>query len=49
LGQFAWGGYGQREHRLASLLEIYATERSVEQQPAEMLVAMYGTCGGQCA
>ncbi|MFC0708443.1 glycoside hydrolase family 24 protein [Azorhizophilus paspali] len=39
-------GYGQREHGLASLLEIYAAERHAEQQDAGELLAMYVACGG---
>ncbi|AJE21505.1 glycoside hydrolase family 24 protein [Azotobacter chroococcum] len=39
-------GYGQREHRLASLLEIYADERHAEQRDAGELLAMYTACGG---
>lgn len=42
-------GYGQREHRLASLLEIYAEERHAEQRAGEELLAMYCACGGGVA
>lgn len=42
-------GYGQREHRLASLLEIYAEERHTEQRDGAELVAMYCACGGVAA
>lgn len=42
-------GYGQREHRLASLLEIYAEERAAEQRPPAELLAVYCACGGVAA
>ena len=42
-------GYGQREHRLAKLLEIYADERTAEAQPEEQLLAVYTGCGGEVA
>lgn len=42
-------GYGQREHRLASLLEIYAEERAAEQHQPDELIAMFTACGGSCA
>ena len=40
-------GYGQREHKLASLLGIYAEERAVESQPEDQLLAMFSACGGE--
>lgn len=39
-------GYGQREHALARLLEIYADERAAEPSAERDLVAMYTACGG---
>ncbi len=42
-------GYGQREHKLANLLEIYATERSREAVGQGDLLAMYTACGGSLA
>lgn len=42
-------GYGQREHKLANLLEIYATERAQEEVPEADLLAMYSACGGVIA
>ena len=42
-------GYGQREHKLAALLGIYAEERAAEQQPEDQLVAMFSACGGETA
>lgn len=42
-------GYGQREHRLAALLEIYAEERSVEPVAGGVLVARFIAEGGQVA
>lgn len=42
-------GYGQREHKLANLLEIYATERAQEEKPEPDLLAMYSACGGVIA
>ena len=42
-------GYGQREHRLASLLEIYAEERAAEPCEQDQLLAMYSACGGVLA
>jgi muramidase (phage lysozyme) len=42
-------GYGQREHRLTKLLEIYADERAAEAQPEEQLLAVYAGCGGEVA
>ncbi|TBU88642.1 glycoside hydrolase family 24 protein [Phytopseudomonas dryadis] len=42
-------GYGQREHDLAALLEIYADERAAETADADDLVSMYSACGGEVA
>jgi len=42
-------GYGQREHRLTKLLEIYADERAAEVQPEEHLLTVYAGCGGEVA
>ncbi len=42
-------GYGQREHKLAQLLEIYAEERAQEETNQEDLLAMYTSCGGAIA
>ncbi|WP_182374928.1 glycoside hydrolase family protein [Pseudomonas putida] len=42
-------GYGQREHKLAELLGIYAEERAAEQQPEDRLLAMFSACGGEIA
>lgn len=42
-------GYGQREHKLAALLEIYADERTVEQCNLGDALAMYQQCGGAVA
>lgn len=42
-------GYGQREHKLASLLEIYAEERAQEEVPEPELLAMFTACGGALA
>lgn len=42
-------GYGQREHKLATLLGIYETERAAEQQPEDQLLAMFSACGGEMA
>lgn len=42
-------GYGQREHKLASLLQIYADERAQEAVPESRLVAMFTACGGEMA
>nr|WP_314877338.1 glycoside hydrolase family 104 protein [uncultured Pseudomonas sp.] len=42
-------GYGQREHKLAALLGIYAEERAAEQQPEDRLLAMFSACGGEMA
>lgn len=42
-------GYGQQEHKLARLLEIYADERAVEQCDMNDALAMYQRCGGQLA
>ncbi|BAP44428.1 endolysin [Pseudomonas sp. StFLB209] len=39
-------GYGQREHKLASLLQIYAAERAREDASEADLLAMYSACGG---
>ncbi|WNW10138.1 glycoside hydrolase family 104 protein [Pseudomonas sp. DTU_2021_1001937_2_SI_NGA_ILE_001] len=39
-------GYGQREHKLANLLEIYASERAQEEVAEPDLLAMYTACGG---
>ena len=42
-------GYGQREHKLAALLGIYAEERAAEQQTEDQLLAMFSACGGEMA
>lgn len=42
-------GYGQREHKLAALLEIYAAERAVEVAAPGDLLAMFSACGGDLA
>lgn len=42
-------GYGQREHALANLLEIYADERAVEPCDEQDLLAMFTVCGGVVA
>ncbi|WP_295470259.1 glycoside hydrolase family 104 protein [uncultured Pseudomonas sp.] len=42
-------GYGQREHRLATLLEVYSEQRMEAQKPAADLLAMYTACGGELA
>lgn len=42
-------GYGQREHDLTSLLEIYADERAAEPCDEGDLLAMYTACGGVVA
>lgn len=42
-------GYGQREHKLAALLEIYAEERAVEQCSMSDALAMFEHCGGSVA
>lgn len=42
-------GYGQREHKLAQLLGIYAEERAQEPQDEGKLVAMFCQCGGVAA
>lgn len=42
-------GYGQREHKLASLLGIYAEERAAEQRDAGALLAFFSACGGEIA
>lgn len=42
-------GYGQREHRLVALLEIYAEERAAEQRSEDRLLAMFTACGGEMA
>ena len=47
---FPGAGYGQREHALVALLEIYEEERHTDvQQPEEELVAKYQACGGTCS
>nr|WP_298166504.1 glycoside hydrolase family 104 protein [uncultured Pseudomonas sp.] len=40
-------GYGQREHKLANLLGIYAQERATEQREAGELLAFFSACGGE--
>lgn len=40
-------GYGQREHKLANLLGIYAEERAAEQREATGLLAFFSACGGE--
>jgi len=42
-------GYGQREHKLANLLEIYAEERAAEPCDQVDLLAMFTACGGRMA
>ena len=42
-------GYGQREHAVANLLEIYADERAAEPCAEGDLLAMYTACGGVVA
>ncbi|MCD5996517.1 glycoside hydrolase family 104 protein [Pseudomonas sp. CDFA 602] len=42
-------GYGQREHKLAQLLKIYASERAQEEKPESDLMAMYSAAGGGLA
>ncbi|ROR25171.1 muramidase (phage lysozyme) [Comamonas sp. BIGb0124] len=43
-------GYGQREHELVSLLEIYASEKPTNvQTDGEELLAHYCDCGGALA
>lgn len=42
-------GYGQREHKLTSLLEIYASERAQEEVAEPDLLAMFTACGGALA
>ncbi len=42
-------GYGQREHKLTSLLGIYAEERAAEQREAGDLLAVFSTRGGEIA
>lgn len=42
-------GYGQREHKLANLLEIYAAERAKEEVPEADLLATYTAAGGVLA
>lgn len=42
-------GYGQREHKLAQLLEIYEGEHAAEQHTELELVAVYSNCGGAMA
>lgn len=37
-------GYGQREHRLAALLEIYSDSHANEQKTEPQLLAMYDLC-----
>lgn len=39
-------GYGQREHKLVQLLEIYEGEHAAEQHTELELVAVYSNCGG---
>lgn len=40
-------GYGQREHALRKLLDIFAEEQVAEQREATDLVAMFTACGGE--
>lgn len=40
-------GYGQREHALARLLEVYDDGRVVERRPEAELLAMFCACGGE--
>ncbi|SDS04204.1 Muramidase (phage lambda lysozyme) [Halopseudomonas litoralis] len=42
-------GYGQREHKLAQLLEIYEGEHAAEQHTELELVAVYSDCRGALA
>ena len=42
-------GYGQREHKLARLLEVYSEERKQEEVPESDLLAMFTACGGEMA
>lgn len=42
-------GYGQREHALVKLLEIYAEERAVETCSERDLLAHFTKCGGTLA
>lgn len=42
-------GYGQREHELVKLLEIYASERAAEQCSENDLLAHFAKCGGTIA
>jgi len=42
-------GYGQREHAVASLLEIYEDERAAEPCAEQDLLAMLTACGGRMA
>jgi len=42
-------GYGQREHKLAQLLEIYAGQHAAEQHTEQELVAIYSNCRGALA
>ncbi|MDQ7987087.1 glycoside hydrolase family 104 protein [Pseudomonas sp. G34] len=42
-------GYGQHEHKLTSLLKIYADERAAEQCDQGDLLAMFTACGGELA
>jgi len=42
-------GYGQREHKLTRLLEIYADERAAEPCDQGDLLAMFTACGGELA
>lgn len=42
-------GYGQQEHKLAKLMEIYAEERTVEQCQLGDALAAYVRCGGTIA
>lgn len=42
-------GYGQREHKLASLLEIYAEERTAEPCALSDALAMFEQCRGALA
>lgn len=42
-------GYGQREHALTRLLEVYAEERPADQHEEDALLAMFAACGGEMA
>lgn len=42
-------GYGQHEHKLVKLLEIYAEERCVPQNDESQLLAYYDTCRSSMA